>query len=58
MSDIVPEYVRRRVRVAAIFRHYMDDADWLGNSALYAVLEALSAEILDALDPEISGGGQ
>ena len=57
MSGIVPPYLQRRVRVALIFRRYMEDADWLGNSALYAVLEALSAEVLDALDP-VGGDAQ
>ena len=50
MSDIVPPYLQRRVRVALIFARYMDEAADHQNSPLLAELEALRAEILAALD--------
>jgi hypothetical protein len=53
---IIPPYLARRARVAVIFARYTADAEHRENSPELALLEALRAEILDALDPEIHGG--
>jgi hypothetical protein len=55
VGDIIPPYIRQRIRVATVFDRYIGDAVSARNSPLAAVLEALCAEVLDTLDPSEGG---
>ena len=56
-SPFVPPYLARRVRVAVIFEREISDAQRAGHEWVAAQPLQLRDEVLAALDPEISNGG-
>ena len=54
VGDIVPGYIRRRLRVAAAFAPYQREAAARQDSLTAALLEALQADVFAALDDDFA----